>query len=131
MASTPEARSLGDLFSDLTREITTLVRNEMALARVEMGTKVSRAAAHVGTVAVGGAVALGGMLTLIAGIVLLLVRAGMPAWGAALLVGLGLAGIGALMATRGLAALRAEDLAPTETIRTIKETTAWKGHTAQ
>jgi len=131
MAPTPEARSLGDLFSDLTREITTLVRNEMALARVEMGTKVSRAAAHLGTVAVGGAVALGGMLTLIAAIVLLLVRVGMPAWGAALLVGLGLAGIGALMATRGLSALRAEDLAPTETIRTIKETTAWKGHTAQ
>ena len=130
MSTAPEARSLGELLSDLTREITTLVRNEIALARVEMGTKVSHAARHLGTVAFGGLIALGGFLTLIAGLVLLLVRAGMPAWGAALLVGLVLAAVGGLMASRALTALRAEDLAPTETIKTIKETTAWKGHTA-
>ena len=130
MSTAPEARSLGELISDLTREISTLVRNEIALARVEMGGKISHAARHLGTVAFGGIIALGGFLTLIAGLVLLLVRAGMPAWAAALLVGLALAGIGGVMASRALTALRAEDLAPTETIKTIKETTAWKGHTA-
>ena len=73
--------------------------------------------------------ALAGLFTLAASLVLILVNAGMPAWGAALLVGLVLAGIGAMLASSGLNALRREDLAPTETIQTIKETTAWKGQT--
>ena len=128
MAYAPDARSLGELFSDLTREVTTLVRDEIALARVEMSTKLSRAAGHVGTLAFGGVLAIGGVLTLVAAIVLVLVAAGMPAWGAALLVGGVLAGVGAMLAMRGVSALRQEDLKPTETIRTIKETTEWKGH---
>ena len=129
MAYAPDARSLGDLFSDLTREITTLVRNELALARVEMSAKISRAARHAGTLAFGAVIALAGLFTLAASLVLVLVRVGMPAWGAALLVGVALAAIGAVLAMRSLSALRAEDLAPTETIQTLKETTAWKGQT--
>lgn len=129
MAYAPDARSLGDLFSDLTREIGTLVRNEIALARTEMSLKLSRAARHAGMIALGAVVALAGLFTLAASLVLLLVRAGMPAWAAALIVGLGLAGVGALVATRALSALREEDLKPTETIETLKETTAWKGQT--
>jgi hypothetical protein len=129
MAYAPDARSLGDLFSDLTREITTLVRSELALARVEMSTKITRAAKHVGTIVIGGVIALAGVFTLAACIVLLLVRAGLAPWAAALLVGLGLAGVGALLATRALAALREEDLKPTETIESLKETTTWKRQT--
>ena len=129
MAYAPDARSIGDLFSDLTRELTTLVRNELALARVEMSTKLSRAARHAGMIALGAVVALAGLFTLAASLVLLLVRAGMPAWGAALLVGLGLAAVGGVLAMQAIGALRQEDLAPTETIQTIKETTAWKGQT--
>ena len=129
MAYAPDARSLGDLFSDLTREMTTLVRNELALARVEMSTKLSRAARHAGMLAVGAVIALAGVFTLAACLVLLLVNAGMPAWGAALLVGLGLAAVGGMMAMSSLNALKQEDLTPTETIQTLKETTAWKGQT--
>ena len=129
MAYAPDARSLGDLFSDLTREITTLVRNELALARVEMSSKLSRAARHAGTLAIGAVIALAGVFTLAACLVLVLVNAGMPAWGAALLVGLGLAAVGAMLAMGALSALQKEDLTPTETIQTIKETTAWKGQT--
>jgi hypothetical protein len=129
MAYAPDARSLGDLFSDLTREITTLVRNEMALARVEMSTKLSRVSRHAGMLALGAVIALAGVFTLAASLVLVLVNAGMPAWGAALLVGLGLAAIGAMLAMRNLSALRQEDLTPTETIQTLKETTEWKRQT--
>jgi hypothetical protein len=129
MAYAPDARSLGDLFSDLTREITTLVRDELALARVEMSQKLSHATKHAGNLALGAVIALAGVFTLAASIVLILVRAGMPAWGAALLVGLGLAAVGAMLAMRSLSALRREDLTPRETIRTIKETTEWKGQT--
>jgi hypothetical protein len=118
------------LFSDLTREISTLVRNELALARVEMSTKMSRAARHAGTLAFGAVIALAGLFTLAACLVLVLVNAGMPAWGASLLVGLGLAAIGGMLAMRSLSALRQEDLTPSETIQTIKETTEWKRQTS-
>ena len=129
MAYAPDARSLGDLFSDLTREITTLVRNELALARLEMSAKLSRAARHAGMLALGAVIALAGVFTLAACLVLLLVNAGMAAWVAALIVGLGLATLGGMLATRSLSALRNEDLTPTETIQTLKETRAWKGQT--
>jgi hypothetical protein len=130
MAYAPDARSLGDLFSDLSREITTLMRNELALARVEMSNKLSHAATHASALALGAVTALAGVFTLAASLVLVLVRAGMPPWAAALLVGLGLAAIGGVMAMRSVSALKQEDLRPTETIQTIKETTAWKGQTS-
>jgi hypothetical protein len=129
MAYAPDARSLGDLFSDLTREITTLVRSELALARAEMSNKISRAAQHLGMIALGGVIALAGVFTLAACAVLLFVRAGLQPWAAALLVGLALAAVGALLANQALAALRREDLKPTETLETLKETTAWKRQT--
>jgi hypothetical protein len=129
VAYAPDARSLGDLFSDLTRELSTLVRNELALARVEMSTKLARAARHAGMLALGAVVALAGLFTLAACLVLVLVNAGMPAWAAALLVGIALLATGGLLATSSLSALRKENLTPTETIQTLKETTAWKGQT--
>jgi O-antigen ligase len=130
MAFAPDARSLGDLFSDLSREIGTLVRNELALARTELSLKLSRATRHAGMLAAGAVVALAGLFTLAASLVLMLVEAGMPAWGAALLVGLGLAAAGAVVANNALSALKQEDLTPTETIQTIKETTAWPPQTS-
>jgi O-antigen ligase len=129
MAYAPDSRSLAELFSELTRELTSLVRSEMALARAEMSDKISRAAGHLGTLALGAVLALAGVFTLAASLVLILVRWGVPAWGAALLVGLGLAAVGALLATRSLTALRREDLKPTQTIETLKETAAWKRQT--
>lgn len=130
MALASDSRSLGELFTDLTRDISSLVRNEIALARAEMGSKLNRLTTHLLAIAVGGVVAVGGLLTLIAATVLVLIRTGLAAWAAALLVGLSLAAIGAFMAMRGVSALRAENLAPTETIRSLKETTAWKEHTS-
>jgi hypothetical protein len=131
MALAPDTRSLGELFADLSREIATLVRNEIALARVELADKAARVGRHLGVIAAGGVIAIGGVLTLIAALVLVLVRAGLPPWGAALLVGLGVVAAGALLVTRAMSALRHENLVPTETIRTLKETTAWKGHAAR
>lgn len=129
MAYAPDARSLGDLFSDLTREITTLVRHEVTLARTEMSAKIARAGGHAGMLAAGAVIALAGVFTLAACLVLLLVEAGMPAWGATLVVGLALAAVGGSLAMRSVSALKQEDLTPRETIQTLKETTAWKGQT--
>jgi len=129
MAYAPDARPLGELFSDLMREITTLVRSEMSLARAEMGAKMSRVQRHVGGIVAGGVIALVGLFTLAAFLVLVLVRAGMPAWASALVVGGAMTAIGSVAAMRALTALRQESLAPTETIESLKETTAWKSQT--
>jgi hypothetical protein len=121
----PEDRSLGELFGDLSREITTLVRQEATLARTEISQKASRVGKDVGMLAAGGAVAYAGLLALVAAVIALLVEAGMTWWGSALLVGVVVAAIGGLLVWRGLDALKHEDLAPRETVETIKEGAAW------
>lgn len=131
MAYPPADRSLSELFSDLTREIGTLVRSEMALARTELSTKAARVGRHAAMIATGAMLACGGLYAVIAGVILLLVRAGMPGWISALIVGIAVLIIGGLTASSGLAALRREDLTPTETINTLKETATWKGQTTR
>ena len=50
-------RSIGELIAELSRETTTLVRQELQLAKVEMSQKASRAGKNVGFLVVGGVVA--------------------------------------------------------------------------
>ena len=117
-------RSLGELFSELAQETTTLVRHEVNLAKVEMTEKASRAGKHVGFLAAGGAVAYAGLLAILAGVIFLL-NAVMPLWLAALLVGLVVAVVGYLLVRRGLDALKREDFAPRQTMETLKEDQQW------
>ena len=72
----------------------------------------------------GGALALAGGLFLLTGVVLLLGEV-MPYWLASLLVGLVTAAAGAAAAFKGIRALQGLDAAPRQTIRTLKEDTAW------
>jgi hypothetical protein len=126
----PDARPLGDLFSDLSRDISTLLRQEMALVRVEMGAKISRAVRQVGLLAFGAVIALTGLFTLAASFVLLLIRGGMSPSAAALLVGFALIALGGILAKRAFDVLRRQDLTPVETIETLRETAAWKRQTS-
>jgi len=65
-----QERSLGELLGDLTREITTLVRQEMALAKAEMSQKAAKVGKDVGFIAAGGLVAYAGLLALVAALIL-------------------------------------------------------------
>jgi len=78
-----ENRPLGDLFGDLAADMSNLVRQEVALAKLEVTQKAKYLGRNVGYLVVGGAVAYAGMLAVIAAIIMLLDRV-MPAWGAAL-----------------------------------------------
>jgi len=121
-----EAPSLGDLFSDLSRQMTTLVRQEITLARTEMTHKATRVGKDIGFLAVGGAVAYAGLLAIIAAVIFLLVEVlHLPSWVSALIVGLVVAIIGYVLVRRGLDALTREDLTPAQTIDTIKENAEW------
>jgi hypothetical protein len=117
-------RSLGELFSELAQETSTLVRQEVNLAKTEMGDKASRAGRHVGVLAAGGALAYAGLLAILAGVIALLNDV-MPLWVAALLVGIVVAIVGYIMVRRGLDALKRDDFAPRETIETLKEDQQW------
>ena len=117
-------RSLSELFSELTRETTTLVRQEVQLAKTEMSQKASRVGKDVGFLATGGAVAYAGLLAIIAGVIFLLGQV-IPLWLSALLVGIAVALVGYFLVRKGLDALKQEDPAPRETMETLKEYKEW------
>lgn len=117
-------RSLGELFSELAQETSTLVRQEVTLAKTEVSDKASRAGKHVGILAAGGALAYAGLLAILAAVIVLLNMV-MPLWVAALLVGLVVVVVGYLLVRRGLDALKREDFTPRETIETLKEDQRW------
>ena len=117
-------RSLGELFSELAQETSTLVRQEVNLAKVEISDKASRAGKQVGVLAAGGAVAYAGLLAILAALITLLDNV-MPLWLSALLVGIVVAVVGYLLVRRALDALKREDFAPRETMETLKEDQQW------
>ncbi len=117
-------RSLGELFSELAQETSTLVRKEVQLAKTEMSQKASRVGKDLGFLAAGGAVAYAGLLAIIAGLIVLVGQV-IPMWLSALLVGLVIAGVGYILLRRGLKALKREDLALRQTIQTLKEDGQW------
>ena len=119
-----DERSLGELFSELARDTSTLVSQEITLAKTEMSQKASRVGKDVGFLAAGGAVAYAGLLAILAGVIVLLGQV-IPMWLAALLVGLVVAGVGYFLVRKGLDALKREDLAPRQTIETLKEDQQW------
>ena len=125
MALTNDNRTLGEMFAELSREIRTLVHQEIQLARTELTEKASQLGKGVGFVIGGGLVAYGGLLAIIAAVVLALNAMVLPAWAAALVGGILVAGAGYLLVRSGLAALRPDQLTPHKTIDTLKEDAQW------
>jgi hypothetical protein len=125
MAQQRDERSLGDLFSDLSRETTTLVRQEVQLAKAELTQSATEAARGIGMLVAGGAVAYAGLLFLLLAIVFGLIEAGWDAWLAALVVGLVVVAIGAVLVLRARESLKPANLAPQKTVETLKEDAAW------
>lgn len=106
-----DERSLGELFAELARETSSLVRQEVTLARTEMTQKVTQAGRDVGVIGVGGAIAYAGLLAIIAAVILGLGQF-IPLWLSALIVGLVVAGVGYVLIQRGLSALKRANLTP-------------------
>ena len=125
MAQGRDERSLGDLFSDLSRETTTLVRQEVQLAKAELTQSATEAARGIGMLVAGGAVAYAGLLFLLLAIVFGLIQAGWDAWVSALVVGLVVVAIGAILVLRARESLKPANLAPRRTVETLKEDQEW------
>jgi hypothetical protein len=119
-----EERSLGDLFSELASETGTLVRQEVSLAQAELTKKATDVGKNVGYLVVGGAVAYAAALALIAALIIGLSYF-IPAWAAALVVGVIVGVVAFMMISSALAALKKTDLAPRESVESLKEDAQW------
>ena len=121
-------RGIGDLLRDLVEGSVTLLRDEVSLARLEVGARARKIGAATGFVAGGAVLALIGVLSLMVGLVLLAGDQWLPAdryWLAAL-VALVVTGIVAgVIAKRGMALVAPRQLAPEQTVETLKEDTEW------
>jgi hypothetical protein len=117
-------RSLGELFAELTQETTTLVRQEVELAKTEFSQKAAQVGKDVGFLAGGAAVLYAGFLAILAAIIIALAYA-IPWWLSALIVGLVVAGIGGFLVWRGMSDLRQASPVPKQTLDTLKEDARW------
>jgi hypothetical protein len=125
MRTMENERTLGEMFAELSRETRTLVQQEIQLAKTELGEKASAMGKGAGFIIGGGLIAYGGLLAIIASVVLGLVALGMPAWLGALVGGVIVAGAGYLLIKSGLAAFTPTAVKPTQTIETLKENAQW------
>jgi uncharacterized membrane protein len=121
-----QERSIGELFGQLSQDMTLLVRQEIQLARTEMSDKISRLTTNLIAVGAGGFVVYLGGLALVAAVILALRDlANISLAVSALIVGAVLAIIGWVMLQRGLKEMKRVDLAPRRTVETLKDDVQW------
>lgn len=118
-------RGLGELVNDLSGQVATLVRLEVALAKAEMAEKgkaIAVAAAMLGVAATAVLLMVGALTVFL----IILLGLWLPAWAAALIVTVGWALVAALFALLGRAQLRRILMPlPEQTIETLKEDVQW------
>jgi len=124
LQQTQNDRSVGELFGDLAAELSTLVRQEVTLAKTEISQKISGVVKDVGMVAAGGVLAVCALLALEAAAILGLATV-LPAWAAALIVGVVVLIVAAALVMKALGALKKENLAPQQTIDSLREDAQW------
>ncbi len=115
-----QERSTGELVKLLTEQVSVLVRDELKLAQLEMTHKGKEAGSGIGMMGGGGLIALYGVACLIACAVIAISHA-IAAWLAALIVGVALLVIAAIVAAVGRSRMRrASPAMPTEAVDSIK-----------
>ena len=126
MAELGYQESIGDLVRGILRDLRQLIREELALARVEVREQASRA--KLAAMALGVAAA-----ALAFGVVFLLVAIAVgtadlfdwPVWAGFLTVALLLSIGGMVMLAAGRRKLRSVHAMPEQTVQTLKENSAW------
>ena len=121
MSFREESRGIGDLLGDLGKQVSTLVRREIDLARLEVTSSVGRMGRGAAIAGIGGAILYAGVLVLLAAAVLGLIEAGMDGWLAALIVAVVALAIGAVVTSMGARQIRETNLAPEQTAETVRE----------
>lgn len=125
-------RSIGDLFKSLKDDATWLIKQEIALAKLEISNKLSQAARDSAMMIVGGVVALLGAMALVAAASIglsvaldLVLPLWLAIWLGPLVVGVLLMIIGYAVFATGRKKLQHIEPKPQRTVQTIKEDTEW------
>jgi Putative Actinobacterial Holin-X, holin superfamily III len=120
-AASSDSRSVPELLSDLVNQTTTLFKKEGELIRAEMSEKVSQILGAAGALAAGGILLLVALIVLALALVHAVSQIGdMGVGWASLIVGLALAVVGALLLMKGKNSLDAGNLAPRRTLHQVK-----------
>ena len=117
-------RSVTGLLSDLAAETTQLIRQELELLKEELSEKAGRAAQGAGAIGAGALIAYSGWFFLLLAAVLGLATV-LPGWLAALIVGVVVVAIGAVLTLLGKRRLAAGSLVPQRSLRSLREDEAW------
>ena len=116
----PQESSAADLLKQVSEQTQRLIRQELALARLELTDKAKHAGIGVGMLVGAGLVAFFAAGILVATLVLVLATA-VDAWLAALIVAVALLALAGLLAVLGKGQLeRATPPAPEQTIESVK-----------
>lgn len=132
-SDTSSTNSVPGLLRELRDETTTLLRQEVSLAKAELRENVSKLMGHAVQIAVGGFVAYAGVIVMLIGIGHLLgalfVRLGMSEnlaqWLAPTVVGLVVALIGWALLSRAKHAIGSDDLVPRRTVESLRDNKEW------
>lgn len=114
-----DEKPLRELFRDLSNDSTALMRQESELFRREMQDHLTRVQREVMVLGTGGVITYVGVLALTACVILAL-DVVLPAWAAALIVGLAYVIAGGILLLNGRQKLRHEELGPNQTIHSVK-----------
>jgi hypothetical protein len=118
-------RSLPELLKQLSQEVTQLLKQEIELAKAEVGEKGRQAGKGAGLLGSAGVIGLGAVGALTACFILAL-NAVMPAWLAALIVAVVYGVVAAILAMQGRNRIRqATPPVPEQTVETLKEDVQW------
>lgn len=123
-ASNQSNKSLGELFSELSRDLSSLMQKEVQLAKTEMSENISRTVKNAILLVVAGLFVIFALFALIVAAICGLATVVAP-WMAALIVAVALLVIAAALAMIGLNALKKASLAPKQTVQTLQEDVQW------
>jgi cation transporter-like permease len=118
-------RSIGELFSELSAQTSTLIRKEVELARHEMTRSVVEVARSSALIAGGAVIGYAGALVVLVGIAWGLADAGLPRWLAFVLVGVVTLLVGAGLALWARQRLTTVSVVPNRTVETIRDDVEW------
>lgn len=129
----PEVTNIPELFRQLRDDSSTLLREELNLAKTEINENVSKAARNAGYLAAGGLVAYAGLVTILIGVGFLIrqffvdqgMQQGISTFLGLLITGIIVGIIGGVLISKAMHAFKNETLAPERTARSLREDKQW------
>ena len=120
-----EEPPIGELFRDLTTDATTLIRQEVALAKAELRTSAKQVGKDAAKLGVAAALGWFGAMAAVAFLILALGALIDSYWLSSLIVAVVFLGIAAIMANSAKKDMQHAELKPTQTIETLRADADW------